>query len=174
MSKRPGERSASSTAKSRRSARTASRSTSASAASAGRSRARGSSPSRALNPPPWLEVLHRHKPDHLSMAEVYRRLGWSQGSAYMRRRAVDLRLSEAAMIAVTIGMPIGPFLVEAALASLKASNSRTVRRMRSMLEEQSREGAGDRPLCTTCGSRAHRTSDHDRATRAAAADAGGF
>lgn len=72
-------------------------------------------PQGILNNPPWRKVLLRYIPVGMSLATLYRLMGWPKSVQYNRRKFPDLRLSQLAQMATAINAPIGEFLEAVAL-----------------------------------------------------------
>jgi len=75
----------------------------------GSAKRRGPSPRLPLVP--WVKAVRRFK--DLSEAELHRRVGWTEGMAYWRKRkaGLDLRASDIARMADAIGVDRGKFFV---------------------------------------------------------------
>ena len=68
--------------------------------------------------PTWLAVARHFMPDGMSTNDLYAACGWSQGSAYWRRRSENLKLSTLFVIAAGLKIPLGVY-VEALAKALK-------------------------------------------------------
>ena len=113
---------------------------------------------------PWRRLLLRYlKPDQ-SLSQVYRAMGWSQSTAYLRRRKCpDLRLREAVLMGMAVKAPdLGRWLLELAKESGMPKVGERIIYHRALYER----GQRDSPKCPRCGEKGHRERDcHGRLSR---------
>ena len=105
-------------------------------------------------PVPWREVLLRWLRPPLTLAELYRRMGWTASVAYHKHRNPHLQVRVAAQMAVAVGAPVGRFLSDLAEAEgIPALYTRLV--LKPKAQEQSLRASGRFVHCRRCGEVGH-------------------
>lgn len=103
----------------------------------------------------WRNVLIRWASlKNLSLNEIYRRVHWDEAKQWRRRQNPELRLREAALLALACEAPLGPFLEDLVLQmGFSALGQKHLSALRQTHEKQFRHGT-----CTLCGSAKHKTA----------------
>lgn len=88
----------------------------------------------------------------LALRTFYKRMEWDRSKAWRRRTYPDLPFREAAMMAVACEAPLGPFLVDLAIALTKSPKGRE---HLDHLRDRVRRRHYPHGTCEVCGKGAH-------------------